>query len=459
MSQPLSGQEELSSSGEGAAPKPNLNWVYVVLAVIVLLGLFMRLEAVNKTVVDNPLRADAGDYAMYAYNMHEHGVYSRRAAENGLPAKPDALRAPGYPTMLYMIWGDGEPNGVIKRALYFQAILSTLTLLLIFFLARWVVGDIGALFAAGLAALSPHLINMNVYLLSESLFTFLLMGCLLALVKFLQTYDMKPGHWLLLGGLLACTALVRPTVQYFILLLALFVYFEVRQRDGGRVIGALLLGFFAVFSLWMLRNILAIGALSDSTLTINTLHHGMYPGFMFNGDEKTFGFPYRFDPESGRISESVAGFLSVLFARFMESPMQYIGWYLSKPAYLFQWSIIAGQGDAFVYPTLASPYYVNSFFSVMHTLMKSVHAGLVVMSVFGMVLPWLPRAWFDLSGYKRLALRLLSLLYIYFILVHVVGAPFPRYSIPIRPLTYILAIYCIQIAWQYRHRAMFWKTA
>lgn len=459
MSQLFGSTEENHPLGEDGAAMSNRKWVYAVLVAIVLLGLFMRVEVVNKTVVVNPLRADAGDYAMYAYNMHEHGVYSRSRAEKGMPAKPDALRAPGYPALLYLIWGDGKPNGVITRTLYLQAILSTLVLLLVFLLARFVVGDIGALVATGLAALSPHLINMNIYLLSESLFTFLLMGAMVVLLQFTQSYNMRLGHWLLLGALLACTALVRPVMQYFVFLVALFFYFELRHRKGGPIVGGLLLGFFAIFSLWLLRNALVIGALSDSTLTINTLHHGMYPGFMYEGDEKTFGYPYRFDPESERISESIGSFFSVLFARFMESPMQYLGWYLSKPVYLLQWNIIAGQGDAFVYPVQNSPYFGSTLFVMTHTMMKLSHGILVVLSFVGMILPWLPQKWIMMGEGKRLLLRLISILYIYFILVHMVGAPFPRYSIPIKPLTYILAIICIQMAWLYRHKVVFWKTA
>lgn len=459
MSQSEYTAEELTPAKADGKPGVGINWVYVVLALIFMLGLFMRLQAVNTTVVDNPLRGDAGDYAMYAYNLHAHGVYSRQSAGEGLAPQSDALRAPGYPALLYMVWGNGEPNGVIKRALYLQAVLSALVLLLVFLLARFVIGDVGALAATGLAALSPHLINMNVYLLSESLFTFLLMAAMVVVLQFVKDHTFKPSHWLLLGALLACAALVRPVMQYFVLLLALFLFFEMKQKEGLRVAGALLVGFFALFSLWVIRNVVSIGALSDPTLTINTLHHGMYPGFMYGGDEKTFGFPYRFDPQSGQISESVASFFSVLFNRFLESPLEYIGWYLSKPAYLFQWDIIAGQGDAFVYPILQSPYFGSVFFVSTHMFMKAIHGVVVFLSFAGMIVPWLPKKWVTIDADKRLLLRLVSLLYIYFILVHVVGAPFPRYSIPIRPITYLLAIYCIQVAWQYRHKVAFWRAA
>jgi hypothetical protein len=41
--------------------------------------------------------------------------------------------------------------------------------------------------------------------------------------------------------------------------------------------------------------------------------------------------------------------------------------------------------------------------------------------------------------------RYISALLIYFTVLHMVGAPFPRYSVPLRPFQYAMALYALQV--------------
>lgn len=71
------------------------------LGTVILFGIAMglRLGAVNNTVIDGPIRADATDYYSYALNLKYHHTYSRAKLFDNAPL-PDALRAPGYPAFL-----------------------------------------------------------------------------------------------------------------------------------------------------------------------------------------------------------------------------------------------------------------------------------------------------------------------------------------------------------------------
>jgi len=65
------------------------------------------------------------------------------------------------------------------------------------------------------------------------------------------------------------------------------------------------------------------------------------------------------------------------------------------------------------------------------------------LAVLGAVMAWWPTGVKGLSIEASWMLRVISLLFIYFLLIHTIAAPFPRYSIPIRPITYGLAIFSL----------------
>ncbi|NLI34712.1 MAG: hypothetical protein GX422_18310 [Deltaproteobacteria bacterium] len=142
----------------------------LILLCIFLLGLSLRLFSAAETRVDTPIRADARDYYLYAYNLRHHHVYSKDAgplkSPDATPA-PDAVRQPGYPLFLTPFVDSLPSNEILGRIVISQALLSTLTLILSFFLYRSFLPVSLALGASLLTAISPHLIAANSYLLTE----------------------------------------------------------------------------------------------------------------------------------------------------------------------------------------------------------------------------------------------------------------------------------------------------
>ena len=420
--------------------------ISVLVAVITLTGLFLRFEAAGNTVVNQPIRGDASDYVAYALNLKIHGVYSKDKASltpNADKPQPDALRSPGYPLFLSLFTGADNIKAFESQVIYAQALFSTLLIPLIFLLARPLLGTSASLLVSALTAISPHLINANSYLLTESLFAFFILASLLMTSKALQKQQLH--LWIGVGLLLGATALVRPTMQYFIPFLWVLILSSSVIRHKGITIVAISVSFLAIYGLWLFRNGTVLGALSDPTLTVNTLHHGMYPYFMYEGRPETFGFPYRYNPSAEQISQSTQTILMAILEYFKSEPLAYLGWILQKPLYLFDWGIIAGQGDIFIYPTEQSPYYGHPVFTTTHQVMQWLHLPIIWLAFIGTVLAWLPQRILKIHDHGVLIARLLSLLYFYFILVHMVGAPFPRYSIPIRTITYLLAVLPIAV--------------
>jgi len=419
------------------------------LATVLLFALAMglRLGAVNNTIIDAPIRADATDYYNYALNLKFHHTYSRQKFSANMP-QPDALRAPGYPAFITPFVEHPPTEFMLWKINFAQALLDSITVLLALGIFRRIMPEGWALGAAFLTAISPHLISASTYLLTETLFTFLMM-----LSLWLMAIMISRNSKLLAvtaGIVVAAAALTRPTLQFFVIPVMAVLLVSHDRSKHARLVFPLLIGFALAYAPWVMRNLDAIGSSSDPTLTINALHHGMYPDFRYQDIPESTGFPYRFDPNSKAVSSSKETILEEIRRRFEDEPARHLQWYLlGKPTFLLDWNILAGMGDVFIYPIIASPYFSQPIYALTHKFMKMLHWPLVILALAASVLVWIPGFGKNLPGSTLLTARLLSVVLLYFIALHIVAAPFPRYGIPLRPVIYGLGIFqCWQIlAW------------
>jgi hypothetical protein len=97
---------------------------------------------------------------------------------------------------------------------------------------------------------------------------------------------------------------------------------------------------------------------------------------------------------------------------------------------------------------LQSPYMTNPIFRCSRDIMYYLHWPLVLLSGIAAVVVWIPRCMAFCGETTIFIGRLLSLMLGYFLVIHVVGAPFPRYGVPLRPVTYGLAVFCLVIAYR-----------
>ena len=407
--------------------------------VVFVLSLSLRMYAIIFTVIDVPIRADASDYYKYALILKYHQTYSRQdITESNL--QPDAVRSPGYPVFLIPFVKYPPTDTMLFRINMVQSILDSICVTLAYGIFRYFISEPLVFAAALLASVSPHLISMNTYLLSETLFTFLMILTLWLSVKAFS--NNKATLAFITGVVLAFAVLTRPALQYFIVPLAALLVYRNSLRPALRLIIPFVLGFIIIISPWVLRNLSVTGKMSDSTLALSTIHHGIYPDFIYNDLPESRGIPYRFDPNSSKISENYETILSEIRRRFKEEPYRHLKWYLvDKPITFFSWNIIAGMGDVFIYPVKQSPYFNNRVFMASHDFMKSIHWPLVILALITSVLVWTNFYTKKLSRESLFAMRLLSSIILYFIGLHIIGAPYPRYSIPLRSVVYGLALF------------------
>lgn len=415
--------------------------VGAVLFLILLVGLFLRVGAVLNTMIDTPVRADAKLYYFYSLNLDEHGVFSKAPPATTDPV-PDAFAPPVFPLALTPFLEFPPTDRMVVHIGLAQALLGALTIGLTFFLARAAGGNVVGLLSAALVAISPHLISLTTYMLTETLFTFVMMAGLLA-----GTYAIAwKRRWLMVvaGLLLGIAALTRSTLEYFPLFLLVLLAlppFRNRMRIGSKSLWLLALIAFAVILAWKLRNLLSVGAMSDPSLMIFGLQSGMYPNLTFEGHPESLGMPYRFDPRSAEITASLGSVLNEIKTRFITDPIRHLQWYLfGKPSTLLSWSMIDGWGDIFVYPVIQSPYFTSPVFQGTRMFMLLLHPVLMIMGFMASLVVLFRPHWLSLEGMVQEAAILLSLMAVYFILLHMVGAPYPRYGVPLRPVMYGLAM-------------------
>ena len=419
-----------------------IKWMtLLVLLCIFFLGLSLRLFAAAETKVHVPIRADARDYYLYAYNLRHHHTYSRDdgalKSVHTAPV-PDAVRQPGYPLFL-TLFVDGLPSGeMLGKIVISQALLSALTLILAFFLYRFFLPVSLALGASLLTAISPHLIAANSYLLTETLFclSIVLTACVIG------GFARRPTIFraLMVGLLLGVGNLVRPSLQYFPLLMAAFFLIHLGWKKGLQCSAVMIAGFLLIFTPWLIRNHTILGKAIDDRLMINTLHHGMYPNFQYEGDVRTYGYPYHFDPRSNEISQSMGSVVQEIWRHFREEPAKYLKWYLvGKPVAFWSWGIVQGDGDVFIYPVLESPYRGVQLFEITRALSRHLHWVVVCLAAAASLLVWLP-LWSNSLGRESLMVaRFVAVVLLYFTLLHVVGLPCPRYAVPLRPFLFGMA--------------------
>ncbi len=430
--------------------------VYVLLAIL-LVAFDLRIESVVHSVVDTPIRADAREYVLYAHNLKTYGVYSRTdtfSADGQANPAPDAKRAPLYPLFIALFLDNPPTTGNIAAIVRVQAVISTLTVLLVFWIARRFLPISLALAATALTAISPHLVTMNIYLLSETLFCFFVVLAILLMTT--ATKSTRIATSVVAGLALGAAALTHPMLLYFVVPLTIFLLYGWGWNSGWKKVTAIILGFSLLYGGWIARNINTLGAPGDNTLMLAALRTGVYVNMMYQNDPESYGYPYRADPRFKDTSKDSPSVLTEIGNEFRQAPTKQLRWYLlGKPLTLWSWNNIEGPGDVFVYPVLSTPYRYLPQFKVTHALMQSTHWVLVALMAGGIFIAWLPSRWSGLPKDSIFVARAVSILLLYHAAIMMIGFPLPRYAIPLRPFLHIMSMLPIALAmgWVLKQRS------
>lgn len=415
--------------------------------ILVVFSFEMRFTAMQLTGVNTSLNSDALEYYSYAYNISENKTYSRSVP--GVELDPDKiemdfLRPPGFPFFASLFYSE-NPNEFVKDTLIAQLIINSAVIFLLIIVGWSIFGYWPVFCVALLYATSPHIINMNLYFLSESIMISLMVMLVVLLYK--AFHGGRFIVWALLGLVLAYASITRPYLKYFILILVPFCFWVFRGKNSA-LIATMFLCMVIPFGAWS-TFVSLNGGKDSNVLMIKSIHHGLYPNLEYNHDPLTMGYPYRFNPESENIEKDMKSVTHEVLRRFMEEPLSYSGWFLlGKPLMLWQWGIIQGAGETYIYQVATPPWDYLPHFKISYALHKTLHYPLVFFAFLFSIIVWIPRFSEKLVSDKNnlIFFRSISLLLVYGTAIHIVGAPLPRYQIPQKIMMFIMGIgFCAYI--------------
>lgn len=423
----------------------------IVALLLFSLALGIRLLYQKESVVDHPIRADAAKYVSAAFNLRTFGVYSlERPRRDGKPPESRSDLSPGYPLFLTLFMRE-KVN--IDSILKVQALMGALVCVFTFVIARLALSLPWAFLAGILTALSPHLIAMDHYLLTESLFTFVMMlGTLILTISWRHRQYVLT---LIAGILLAFSAHVRAVNLLFLFFLAPVFFFHVRER------------LFLPKSIWikhlalLFAGFAIIAGAHHEFVSLTVTHKSVFLKSRSENNKQApreapkhyvkLNNPWAYLKRSIRPPEFfVRGESHVLSYHrnrdykkpakgdFWDHPVQYLKWNSWGRLFLLWHWDNAYNGDTYIYPMIRKGFEENPFLKSIHRSMHSIHWPLYLLSLAAPVIL--------LVGWRRktLPIEQRTLLvpvlgFVYSLAVLSLLSWLPRYTIPARAFSYILA--------------------
>jgi len=209
---------------------------------------------------------DAADSATY-----RRLAASLRTGQYSLD-EPTMVYPPGYPVFLAAVYTIGASALVIGLV---QCILGALTVVLLASIADQAAGKRAAIATGLIAACYPGIVFWTGYVLTETLFCFLLVVAFWLTLRWFQ----RPEGWgtaAAVGLAFGAAALTRPIALPFALLL---LGAAVGDRSTRRSAGVCLIALVVVLAPWTIRNEIVFNApIFTSTDSSYVLWRGNHPG-------------------------------------------------------------------------------------------------------------------------------------------------------------------------------------
>jgi 4-amino-4-deoxy-L-arabinose transferase-like glycosyltransferase len=245
---------------------------YALLGILVA-GALLRVGLILACGTEQGTRIiDERDYNLLATNLWKHGQFAIHKDQIC------SSRPPLYPAMIAVVYGvAGIENFQAVR--FVQAALSLVLVWQVYLLAGRLFDKRTALVAAAIACFYPSLVGFTVLLLSEILFSVLLLAGLLALQKYWAQASLlklaEAGLWF------GAATLTRSVLWPFIPLFGLYVFVADRTSFARRTLAALvaIAAFIAPIAPWTYRNVqlertfIAVDVLGGRNLMMGNYEH------------------------------------------------------------------------------------------------------------------------------------------------------------------------------------------
>jgi 4-amino-4-deoxy-L-arabinose transferase-like glycosyltransferase len=405
------------------------------LTAIIVLGILIRLAysfLIFPTVGQDLYWRGVDDgYDELARNLLHGDGYSREAG-----AVPHLETPPGYTFFLYLLYAlTGEETNEGVRIQIVQPLLDGVTCLLIYVLALKVFRRrvVGLLSALGWA-LYPQIIVYSARVAPEVLFTFLLTCLVVALVRLMETPKAKNA--ILLGVLWGLAVLVKEKLLFLPPVLLFLVWQGVRLPTRRK---ALLMFVIAVAMVvpvtpWVVRGFRATGGFVPITLRSGRALRGATTED-FSGADK--GLVEFFENRPEREKKNHPSPEQDLQGRARQNAED--EWRLIPEALARIAADPAAYAKGFLVKLAAFWYYGQPKVIVGNMI---VQIPLVLLAIAGYI-----------RGWRRYPLLPFMAVIVYFVVIHALTITRMRYSIPVMPEVFLLAVFFMIDLWGRRTRS------
>ena len=393
---------------------------------------------------------------LYNQNLYPDGydlLAANIVAGNGYRFFPDTamtlMREPGYPVFLagmFRIFGEGQIPVKLTNLL-----LALSTALLMIRITRRVSNNQVVIF------LSPILFFFHpATIIAESrggvevLFTFLITLFTLTLYRSIE--DNKYQNYVVSGGVLGLTVLVKGTPMLFPLFL-LFYLLAFRSQENSKIaifrnIGLMMFAMIVVLSPWIIRNYTLTGKLIPTASVLGvSAHAGQYICSHLSYDKSFVDLDTDAALERSKLAERLglrfkAGYYQMFYSTNDE--LEFSSYLLKRVAAEYQASPIL----------LAKCIGYNLFnFWFAGKTWKSTCINLVVQLPY-IILAILGAILF-MRGNQLRTIAPLVLIIVYIVAVHIPILSQARYSVPIIPSLCVLACIClVEVKERFTNRAI-----
>ena len=272
-------------------PQNSLSLKYIIaLLVILSITVLSKVILFNQVYSISPktvIQSDTRRYEEPALQLLKEGTL----AINPRSEKTTTLSTtPVYSLLIagiYKVFGEKNYHALITT----QIIMSALTILMIFLIARQIWGSKTAIIASGLMAVEPLQTLYSQTILSETLFTLFLASSLLAFTKLLVTKN-KLKWALLLGIMLTLATMTRPISYYlvFCIILGLVIFKQYVTQSWSQLFTIcllILLPFLLTTTYWKARNESLTGVYALNDAMSETLLYYKAKGVLMTANDQT----------------------------------------------------------------------------------------------------------------------------------------------------------------------------
>jgi 4-amino-4-deoxy-L-arabinose transferase-like glycosyltransferase len=389
--------------------------------IILLLAAAFIIRLIVAFTIDTPVISDDANYHDIAVSIAEGKGFC-------FSGQPTALRPPGYPYFISVIFGIFGESVAAVRCI--QAVIDTVACFLLYLIGKICFGRKTAFIGMAIMAFFPLHIMYIPRILTEILFTFfLLLFTWLMLRK--QDEEWDAVRILLLASVIAILTLIRPTGGILLLTAGIFIWNRSGKiKENLKNTGLLVLVFSLLLFPWLARNQAVFGRFQlTSTSGINF--------WIGNNPRSNGGYVLRKEADSlfaGKSEFETSDLAFDAAVRYLtEHPWSYPLLEVKKAAHFFSSDFGIMVFLQFKKGWQPSQFTGSLFRTLSAPLWMLLHLPYIIVMILAIIF-----LLFGKTGKERNRLILLSIP-ASFLLVHLIYFGGARFRMPVMPLIILLA--------------------